>query len=254
MAGRTAGRCRPARIRHPDLALLSHRPELRYGIREPAEMTVRDDGIRSQQQQQATAIDVWNRMQTGESGHQLGDQKLCRRVDRRAGVLLRRFEGFEEGLARPVSAAVEGDGRPQIVGDGACAVRPAQALQLAGEIVEGFVPTHLNEPASPMDQRVVEPPGIVMKSGQRSALRTRVASRERMLAISANPNHALATGRDANAAGRVADAAEARVLFFLDDVSHDYHDSHGPHDIRRHARAVQSSRTRSHVSPVRAAR
>jgi hypothetical protein len=139
---------------------------------------------------------------------EFGDKRLRRCVDRRRGVLLLRAQDAQETFRHPAPGAVERRAARQIHRDPVRACDLERVLHPSGEVVQHGVPADLLA----AHRGPIEAPGIVVKGRESTPFRARVALRQRMLGVPAHPHHAFTLDRHKDAAHRVADPAEARLL------------------------------------------
>ncbi len=236
--GRQPRRLRVAGVDHPDLAVaVGQLAQPGHRVGEGVEVAVADHRVDPDEDRQGGPLAIDGGQQVGAAGHELGHERLARRVQGDGGVAVPGRQALAEAGRVPGAERIERRCRGHVHADGVGAVLVTDAAQPGGEVVEAGVPPHRREHAAAVAlEGAVDAVRVVVQGAHRPALRAGVAVRHRVVVVAPGGHHAVAVGRDHERARRAADAAERAVLGHRDagpGSGRSDHSSQPPSDVRR---------------------
>ena len=192
----------------PEVTETSHR------IGDRVRVTVGDDRVGPDEEQERRALAVPDRRQARPASHELSHQGFAWCVDRGGGVLLSGTDRGEESLGGASAIGVEGRSRGEVHRDRVGPLRLDRRAHESSHGVVQFVPAcgdvvpHSIHRRPDGDLRCVETFVAVMERADRPPFRTAVSPGESVVLVPSDPHHPAVVDGDDDAAHRVAYPAE----------------------------------------------
>jgi len=172
-------------------------------------VTVRHDRVHADVDDQPGAIDVEVRVEPGETADLVGHEHLRGAVDGQGTETRWGAHRPVQRLGGPVAGRVHADAAAEEDANRLRTVAVDDGAQPGAEVVEARVPRCRLQRVARPHQRMLEPVGVMVQLRQRPPLRTGVAVRERVVAVTAHTDDLVTRNVDEDPAHRRADPAEA---------------------------------------------